>query len=230
MRQLLHRRAAGPAKPEQLADLVERFPHRIVDGAAKSTMLANAFHRDALAMPAGHQQQQVGKRYLVRQQSRQSRGQRVRFEMIDRDEWQLARQGHSLGKAAAHDQPADQPWPCTGSNGAEAGIVQPGLMHHAGDEFGQMRQMRAGGNFWHYAAERRMRALAEHGFGQNPPVRRQNRSGGFIAGTLYSQHGPLNLGIRALHAPSFLNAAEVIGHEYVICPPIRPCGQLRVHP
>ena len=60
-RQPLQRRPARPAQAEQLRHLVERLAGRIVHRAAQPHMAPHPFHRDALAVPARHQQQQIGK-------------------------------------------------------------------------------------------------------------------------------------------------------------------------
>ena len=81
-------RAAGPAEPEQFRDLVERLADRIVDGPPKPAIVARRRATRRLAMAAGHQQQQIRKRHLRGEQAGQARGERMRLEMIDRDERQ----------------------------------------------------------------------------------------------------------------------------------------------
>ena len=59
----LQRWSAGPAKPQQLRHLVERLAGGIVHRAAEPHVLPDALDRDALAVAAGHQQQQIGERH-----------------------------------------------------------------------------------------------------------------------------------------------------------------------
>ena len=118
-RQPLQRRAARPAQPEHFGHLVEGLAGGVVHGAAQADIAADALHRHALAMAAGDQQQQIGKRRAALHQSGQPRGQRVRLQVVDRDVGQAVRQGDALGDLAADDQPADQPRPGAGRHPAQ---------------------------------------------------------------------------------------------------------------
>ncbi len=83
-RQLLERRPTRPAQAQQLGHLVERLADRIVHRAAQPHMVPDTFHRDALAVSARDQQQQVWKLRPSLHQPRQARGQRVRLQVIHR--------------------------------------------------------------------------------------------------------------------------------------------------
>ncbi len=77
------RRSAGIAQPQYLGDLVERLAGGVIDRGAEALVIANAFHREKLAMSAGNQQQQEGKLNILGQAG----GKRMAFEMVDADQW-----------------------------------------------------------------------------------------------------------------------------------------------
>ncbi len=85
-RQTLHRRPARPAQPQQLRHLVERLARRVIHRAPQHPVPPDTIHPHDLAMPAGNQQQQIGKRRAPRHQPRQPGRQRMRLQVIDRDE------------------------------------------------------------------------------------------------------------------------------------------------
>jgi hypothetical protein len=76
-------RPARPGQAEQLRGLVERLPHRVVERGAEPAVPPHPLHRDALAMPAREQQQQVGEGPPARVDQGQARGQRMRFQVVD---------------------------------------------------------------------------------------------------------------------------------------------------
>ena len=84
-------RAAGIAKAEQLRGLVEGLADRVVDRGAEPHIIADAAHRDDLGVAAGGEKQAIGKRDVVGQ----PRGQRMRFEMVDRDQRLVVRPARS---------------------------------------------------------------------------------------------------------------------------------------
>ena len=55
----LQRRAARTGQAEQFRGLVERLADRVVERAAEQAVAPDAFHRDALAMAAGEEQEQI---------------------------------------------------------------------------------------------------------------------------------------------------------------------------
>ena len=82
LRLALDLRPARIGEPEQLRGLVERFADRVVERGAEPHVLADVEHRDDLRVPAGGEEQAVGKLGVVGE----ARGQRMRLEMIDRDQ------------------------------------------------------------------------------------------------------------------------------------------------
>ena len=90
-------RLASPARAVSPLCRTPRRPRR--RWSAEPPVAADALDRDALAMPAGDQQQQVGKRRAVRDQAGQARGQRVRLQVVDRDERQRDAQRDALGRS-----------------------------------------------------------------------------------------------------------------------------------
>ena len=81
-RLLLDLRPARIAETEQLRGLVEGFADGVVERGAEPHVIADAAHGDDLGVAAGGEEQAIRKRRGVGQ----PRGQRMRFEMIDRDQ------------------------------------------------------------------------------------------------------------------------------------------------
>ena len=112
---------------------------------------------------------------------------RVGFQMVDGEIGLARRNGRTLGKAGADQQAADETRAGGGGDGAEIGKAKLGFLQRIGDQGGQGGEMRAGGDFRHDAAESGVVGdLAQHAFGQNGAVRRQDRGGGLIAGAFNS--------------------------------------------
>ena len=188
-RQLLQRRPARPAQPEQLRHLVERLARGIVHRAAQPHVPPDTLHRDALAVSAGNQQQQVGERHPALDQAGQPRGQRVRLQVVHRHIGQPVRDRDALGEQAADDQPADQPRAGAGRHASQIGEPQPRPRHHAAHLLGQERQMRARGDLRHHPAIRRVLALlAQHRLGEHAPALVQHRRRRLVARGLDAQH------------------------------------------
>ena len=82
LRLALDLRPARIGEAEQLRGLVEGFADRVVDRGAEPHVFADIEHRDDLGVPAGGEEQAVGKLGAVGE----PRGQRMRLEMIDRDQ------------------------------------------------------------------------------------------------------------------------------------------------
>jgi hypothetical protein len=72
----------GLAESEQLRRLVEGFAERIVYRGAKANIIGEGANMDELRVPAGDEQQEIRRRDAIGQTDRQ----RVRLEMVDRDE------------------------------------------------------------------------------------------------------------------------------------------------
>ena len=79
---LLDLRSARIAEAEQLGGLVEGFADGVVLRGADPHIIADAAHGDDLGVAAGGEEQAIGKRRGVGQ----PRGERMGFEMIDRDQ------------------------------------------------------------------------------------------------------------------------------------------------
>ncbi len=185
VRQALERRAAGPGQAEQLGDLVERLARRVVHRAAEPEMAADALYRDALAVPARNQQQQIGKRRAAGHETRQAGGERVRLEMVDRDVGHAGADRDAAREPAADDQPPDQTRPAAGGDATEIARGDPRHVHHAPDDAWQVRQMRPRRDLGHHAAIGRvLPLLAKHVLGEDAPVRCQHGGGRLVAATL----------------------------------------------
>ena len=61
LRRPLDVRPAGIGEAQKLGGLVEGFAERVVDGRAEAPIAADAFDRDELRVPAGDEQQKIGK-------------------------------------------------------------------------------------------------------------------------------------------------------------------------
>ena len=81
-RLLLHQRSAGKAEAEQLCGLVEGFADGVIDRPAEPQVIADAEHAEDLRVAAGREKQAIGKRRGVGQ----PRSERVRLQMVDRDQ------------------------------------------------------------------------------------------------------------------------------------------------
>ena len=175
--------------PEQLRHLVERLARGIVHRAAQPHVPPDTLHRDALAVSAGNQQQQVGERHPALDQAGQPRGQRVRLQVVHRHIGQPVRDRDALGEQTADDQPADQPRAGAGRHASQIGEPKPRPRHHAAHLLGQERQMRARGYFRHHPAIRRVLALlAQHRLSEHAPALVHHRRRRLVARGLDAQH------------------------------------------
>ena len=112
---LLDLRAARIAEAEQLGGLVEGLADGVVHGGAEPHVIADAAHGDDLGVAAGGEEQAIRKRRVVGQ----PRGQRMRFQMIDRDQRLVLHQRDGLGGGQADDDAADQPGAGGGGDAVE---------------------------------------------------------------------------------------------------------------
>ncbi len=170
-RLFLHLRPAGIFEPQELGDLVVGFADGVVDGGAEPHIIADSEHGDDLGVPAGGEEQAIRKRRAVGE----PRGQRMRLEMIDRDQRFLAHQRDRLGGGQPHDHAADQPGPGGGGDAVEAGEAAPGLLHRLADDQVERLDMGARRDLRHHPAIGPMlRHLAEHHIGKDLARPRRN--------------------------------------------------------
>ena len=113
-------------------------------------------------MSAGDQQQQIGEVEPVGEPC----GERVRFQVVDREKGPAARKRHRLRRGRAHQQAADQAGPGGGGDAVQVGEAEAGLRHRLAHQRVQAVEMGAGRDFGHDAAIGRMLAgLGEQALG-----------------------------------------------------------------
>ena len=103
-RLLLDQRPAGIAEAEQFRRLVECLADRVVDRAAEPQVVADAAHAEDLGMAAGGEEQAIGKRRRVGE----PRGERMRLQMIDRDQRLVVSKRDRLRRGQPDNDAADQ--------------------------------------------------------------------------------------------------------------------------
>ena len=187
-RRLLDVRPAGKAQAQQLRGLVERLARGIVDRRRDPAIAADALDQQQLAMPARHQQQQIGKGEV---RIGQPRAERMPLQMIDRDERLARRMRQRLAGDEPHHHAADQPRPCRRRDRIDLIQSQPGILERRRDQRLQRLDVRARRDFGHHAPEGRMRRLlpcqpvAEH-----LPIAGDERGGGFVARGFEAEDDP----------------------------------------
>ncbi len=189
MRHALDLRAPGIAEAEQLRGLVEGLADGVVHRVAKQDIVADATHGDDLGMAAGGEKQAIGKIDAVGQ----PRGERMRLQMIDRDQRCAVDQSDRLGGGQAHDDAADQARSGGRGDAVERGEIALRFRHRLRDQQVQHLDMGTGCNFRHHATERGMFVgLRQHDVRQNPPspvlIAFDDRGGGLVAGRFDAQH------------------------------------------
>lgn len=186
---LLHRRATGIAQAQHLGGFVEGLADRIVDGGAEPAVVADPFDHQQLAMTAGHQQQQIGERHIIRQPRRQGMG----FQVIDGDKRQAPRGGQGLGGHHADQHAADQPGPSRGGDGIDPVPAVSGFgcgLFQGGRDYGvDLIQMGTGRDLGHHAGEGLMVGqLLMDDVRQNLAPVRYNGGGGFVTAGFNAQN------------------------------------------
>ncbi len=182
---LLDQRAAGIAEAEELRGLVEGLADRVVDGAAEAQIIADATHGEDLGVAAGREKQAIGKRRGVGEPRRE----RVRLQVIHRDQRLVVGERDGLGRGQADNDAADQARPGRGGDAVERRERHLRLRHGLGDDGIERLDMGARRDLRHHAAEFGVLAdLRQHDVGQNPPLAvlgplDQGR-GGLVAGRL----------------------------------------------
>ena len=175
----------GKGSPKQLGRLVERFADRVVHGRAKPIVIADALDREDLRVPARGDEHEIGESDV----GGQARSQRVRLQVVDRDERLAARQRHALARHQPDQNAADQARPRRGRHAVEILGRDAGATKRAGNQQIDDLDMGARRDLRHNSAERRMRRdLAHHLVGENfaRPVRTQphHRRRRLVAGGL----------------------------------------------
>ena len=134
---------------QQLGNFVERLTRGIVDRPAKPMKFVRPIGNQKLAMPAGHQQDQIGKGQIVCQ----ARCQGMPGQMIDPDQRQAGCNRQALGNHDPGQNPADQPRPCRDRDGVDLAQPKTCGQQCAFHTMIQPFNMGAGGNFGHDAAK-----------------------------------------------------------------------------
>ena len=166
-------RSARIGQAQHLGDLVEGFAHRVVDGGAEPHIIADAEHGDDLGVAAGGEEQAIGKR----ERAGQPRRQRMRLEMVDRDQRRVVHHRDRLGGGQADDDAADQAGPGGGGDRRQLRIADAGLLHGAVDDAVEHVDMGARRDLRHHAAEAGMLlGLRAHDIGQDPAAPSLRRS------------------------------------------------------
>ncbi len=150
MRRLLFDQwSARITEAKELGRFVEGFADGVVERAAKAEIVADAAHAEYLRMAAGREEKAVREWGCVGE----SRGQRVRLQMVHRHQWLAVHERDRLGHGQADDDAADQARPGGRGDTVEGGERDPRLVHCLGDDGIECLDMGAGGNFRYYAAK-----------------------------------------------------------------------------
>ena len=190
-------RAAGIAQPQELRGLVEGFADGVVDRGAEPNVFADAEHRDDLGVAAGSEEQAIRERRRVGEPHRE----RMRLQVIDRDQRLLGYERDRLGGGEPDDHAADQPGPGGGRDPVELGEAHAGCGHRLGDDQVERFDMGARGDLRHHPAEGGVCLdLREHHVGADdarPGVRPLHHCRrGLIAGRLDAEHEHRGLHLR----------------------------------
>ncbi len=181
-------------KAQELGDLVEGLAQRIVDGATPALVIAHPAHEDELAVPARNQQHEIGKGDAVGQPG----GQRMRLEVVDRDERLAEPCRKGLGGGEPHEHAPDQPGAGRRGNGVDLVEPEPRLVQRLGDEMVEPFHMRPRRQFGNHAAKGGMFIeLRAHHVGTNAPLPgllpHDDGRGGFVAAGFDTQDDGLRL-------------------------------------
>ena len=175
--------AAGIGQAKHFGGFVEGFAERIVDCGAEPDIIADTAYHEQLAVAARGEQQEIRKVEAVGE----TRGQSVRFEVIDGDEGLARDERERFGGCQADHNPADKARASGGGDAVEVAEFHAGGIKCAFNEDIGNIDMGAGGNFRDNAAIGLMLGdLAQNLVGQNMTVpvmiTLDDRGGGFIAG------------------------------------------------
>jgi hypothetical protein len=161
-RLFLDLRPARIAQPQKLPGLVERLADGVVQCGAEQAIVADPAHRENLSVAARGEEQAIGKR----RRRGEPRRQRVRLEVIDRQERLVVDQRDGLGGGQADDHATDQPGPGGRGDPVDIAKGRTGFRHGLANDAVQRFDMGARGDFRDHAAERGMFGdLGEHDIG-----------------------------------------------------------------
>ncbi len=163
----LHHGSARRTQPQQLGGFIKRLPRRIIYGGAEAGILPDAIHPDELGMAAGYEQQQIGKIGPLRH----SDGQRVSFQMINRNQRQIMGEGNRLGGGEADHDPTHKAWPSSGGDGGKVAKIDTGSGDRFFDRSVKALNMAAGGDLGHHAPKRRMVVMLRPNLVRQYPAR-----------------------------------------------------------
>ena len=158
------RRPARKRQPNELGCLVERFADRVVHGRAEPIVIADALDCEDLRVPARGDERQIREGDA----GGQARSQRMRLQVVDRNERLAARERHALARHQPDEQAANEARPRGGRHAVEILGRDAGPPERAGDEQIDDLDMGARRNLGHDSAEGRVRRdLAHHLVGEN---------------------------------------------------------------
>ena len=144
-------------------------------------------------MPAGDEKEQIGEIDVIGE----PRGERVAFQMVDREKRFARGKRDRLGGGKPHHDATDQTRPGGSGHGVKFAETDPGLRHRRCNNAIECLDMRARRDFRHHATERRMRrALAQDDIGTDTAPARgialNDGSGRFVATRLDAQNNHQN--------------------------------------
>ena len=145
--------------------------------------------REKLAMPAGGEQQQVGKGRVPRQ----PRGERMALQVIDRHEGPPAAIAIALPAVRPTITPPIRPGPPVAATPASCPTFKPGVAQRRGDREIDLLDMGARGDFRHDAAEGRvlLHLAPDHvrqNFRRLAGAQAHDRGCGFVAARLDAEN------------------------------------------
>ena len=109
-----------------MAVLSKASPKRVVDGGAEPLIAADVVHDQQLGVPARDQQQQIGRPQALGEAD----GERVRLQMIDRDQRQAVHQRRcALAVMTPTSRPPISPGPAVTATASRLGKADAGLAH-----------------------------------------------------------------------------------------------------
>jgi hypothetical protein len=161
---LLDLRPARIAEAEQLGGLVEGLADGVVDGGAEQRVFADAAHRHDLGVAAGGEEQAIGKRRAFDQ----PRGERMRFEVIDRHQRLAVDERDRLGGGQPDNDAADQAGTGRGRHAVDPVERGAGVGHGLADDAVERFHVGTRRDFGNHAAKDGMVAvLRQHHVGQD---------------------------------------------------------------